>query len=464
MAKRNAVKEPALKEIIKKQREFFATGKTRDVRVRKEYLKKLKDAVKAHEKDIIDALYSDFRKPVLETFVSETGTVLVELSEAICRVKKWSKPQRACTPLTHLPGKSRVYPEPYGVVLVISPWNYPFNLAMAPVIGALSAGNTVILKPASASPCTGKILEKILSEVFPPEYVKVLPGEEVKKTLLDYEYDYIFFTGGPEVGREVMEKASKYLTPVTLELGGKSPCVVSDDADIAVAARRISWGKFFNCGQTCVAPDYLLVTEKVKPQLFEAMKKEIKAFYGENPKISPDFSRIINDKHWARIEKLLRKGKIITGGETDAATRYIAPTIIDNVKPSDPVMQEEIFGPVLPVITVKSMDEAVKFINERPKPLALYLFTKSNKLKKRFLDETSFGGGCINDTLMHFPNNHMPFGGVGLSGMGSYHGKKSFDTFTHYKSVFHNVNWFDFPVRYAPYKDSAMKLLKMVMR
>jgi acyl-CoA reductase-like NAD-dependent aldehyde dehydrogenase len=464
MAKRNAVKEPALKEIIKKQREFFATGKTRDVRVRKEYLKKLKQAVKAREQDIIEALYSDFRKPVLETFVSEIGTVLVELSEAICKLKKWSKPQRVCTPLTHLPGKSRIYPEPYGVVLVISPWNYPFNLAMAPVIGALSAGNTVILKPASASPCTGRVLDRILGEVFPPEYVKVLPGEEVKKTLLDYEYDYIFFTGGPEIGREVMEKASKHLTPVTLELGGKSPCVVADDADIAVAARRIAWGKFFNCGQTCVAPDYLLVTEKAKPQLFEAMKKEINTFYGENPKISPDFSRIISDRHWARIEKLLRRGKIITGGETDAATRYIAPTIIDNVKPSDPVMQEEIFGPVLPVITVASMDEAVKFINERPKPLAFYLFTKSGRLKKRFLNETSFGGGCINDTLMHFPNNHMPFGGVGLSGMGSYHGRKSFDTFTHYKSVFHNVNWFDFPVRYAPYKDSALKLMKMVMR
>jgi len=401
---------------------------------------------------------------VLETFVSEIGTVLVELSEAICKVKKWSKPQRACTPLTHLPGKSRVYPEPYGVVLVISPWNYPFNLAMAPVIGALSAGNTVILKPASASPATGKVLDKILSEVFPPEYVKVLAGEEVKKTLLDYEYDYIFFTGGPDIGREVMAKAAKFLTPVTLELGGKSPCVVADDADISIAARRIAWGKFFNCGQTCVAPDYLIVTEKNKQLLFDAMKKEINTFFGDNPKVSPDFSRIINDKHWVRIEKLLRKGKIVTGGEKDSATRFIAPTIIDNIKPSDPVMQEEIFGPVLPVITVTSMDEAIKFINDRPKPLALYLFTKNSRLKKRFLNETSFGGGCINDTLMHFPNGHMPFGGVGLSGMGSYHGKKSFDTFTHYKSVFHNVNWFDFPVRYAPYRDSALKLLKIVMK
>lgn len=464
MTRRNPVKETDLKEIINKQREFFALGRTKDVRVRKEYLKKLKLAVKAHGDDIVEALYSDFRKPVLETFVSEIGTVLVDLSEAISKVKKWSRPRRTCTPLTHLPGKSRIYPEPYGVVLVISPWNYPFNLAMAPVIGALSAGNTVVLKPASASPSTGRVLEKIISEVFPPEYVKVLPGEEVKKTLLDYEYDYIFFTGGPDIGREVMTKAAKFLTPVTLELGGKSPCVVADDADIAIAARRIAWGKFFNCGQTCVAPDYLIVTENIKNPLFEAMKKEIKAFYGENSRISPDFSRIINDRHWSRIEKLMRKGKIITGGEKDSSTRYIAPTIIDNIKPSDPVMQEEIFGPVFPVITVASMDEAIKFINERPKPLALYLFTKSGKLKKRFLSETSFGGGCINDTLMHFPNSHLPFGGVGLSGMGSYHGEKSFDTFTHYKSVYHNVNWFDFPVRYAPYKDTALKLLKMIMK
>ena len=464
MARRDAVKEHVLNGLIQAQREFFSSGMTKDLKVRRNYLKKLKQALKDHEGDIVEALYSDFRKPLLETFVSEIGTVLVDITEAIGKLKKWSRPRRVSTPLTHFPGRSRVYPEPYGVVLVISPWNYPFNLAMAPVIGALSAGNTVILKPASASPATGKVLDMILGKVFPPEYVKVLPGEEVKKTLLDYEYDYIFFTGGPEIGREVMTRAAKYLTPVTLELGGKSPCVVADDADVAVAARRIAWGKFFNCGQTCVAPDYLVVTGKIKTSLFEAMKNEIRSFYGENPRISPDFSRIISDKHWTRIEKLLQRGKIITGGETDAATRYISPTIIDNIKPSDPVMQEEIFGPVLPVITVASMDEAISFINARPKPLALYLFTKNRKLKKKFIKETSSGGGCINDTLMHFANSHLPFGGVGMSGMGSYHGRKSFDTFTHYKSIYHNVNWFDFPVRYAPYKNPALKLLKLIMR
>ena len=453
-----------LEELLQKQRAFLATGKTKDVKVRKEYLKKLKKSIKDHEEDIIEALYSDFRKPPFETFSSEIGTVLVELSESIKNVKKWAKVQRAATPMSHMPGKSRVYPEPYGVVLVISPWNYPFNLAMAPVIGALTAGNTVILKPASASPATSQVMDKILSSVFPEEYVKVLIGDEVKHTLLDYEYDYIFFTGGPEIGRDVMSKAAKFLTPVTLELGGKSPCIIADDADMTNTANRIVWGKFFNCGQTCVAPDYLIMTDKVKKQLFEEMKKAVKKRFGDNPKASPDFARVISDKHWARLEKLLHRGNIVIGGEVDPATRYIAPTVIDNIKPEDPVMQEEIFGPIFPVITVDSMDEAIKFINSRPKPLALYIFTKSRKTAKRFMTETISGGGCVNDTLMHFPNGNLPFGGVGLSGMGSYHGRKSFDTFTHYKGIYHNVNWIDVPFRYAPYTKFGLKIVKLFMR
>ena len=273
-----------------------------------------------------------------------------------------------------------------------------------------------------------------------------------------------FFTGGPEIGRDVMTKAAKFLTPVTLELGGKSPCIVADDADLAIAARRMVWGKFFNCGQTCVAPDYILVTNNVKKKLFEEMKKEIKNRYGDNPESSPDFPRIINDRHWARIERFLHKGDIVIGGQIDPATRYIAPTVIDNVKPDYPVMQEEIFGPVFPVITVSSMDEAIGFIRERPKPLALYIFTKSRKIKKRFMIETSSGGACVNDTLMHFPNGHLPFGGVGLSGMGSYHGKLSFDTFTHYKGVYNNVNWIDLPLRYAPYTRAGLKIIKLFIR
>ncbi|PKL16608.1 MAG: aldehyde dehydrogenase family protein, partial [Spirochaetae bacterium HGW-Spirochaetae-5] len=296
------------------------------------------------------------------------------------------------------------------------------------------------------------------------EWVAVFQEEEVKNFMLDLQYDYIFFTGGSEVGMMVMEKAAVHLTPLTLELGGKSPCIVMDDADFTIAARRVAWGKFFNCGQTCIAPDYLLISEKAKAPFFEAVKRELKKFYGDNPKSSPDFARVINDRHWARIEKLLHKGRIVVGGETDRKTRYIAPTIIDGISPSDPIMQEEIFGPVLPVITIKSLDDAINFINERPKPLALYLFTSNSKNIKRVINETSYGGGCVNDTLKHFANGHIPFGGVGASGMGSYHGKGSFDTFTHYKSVYYNVNFFDNPLVYAPYTKLAAKLIKSVIR
>ena len=361
------VKKSDLDEIMKKQRAFFATGKTKDVKNRILHLKKLKQAIKANEDNICDALAKVFGKSPFETYISEIGTVLVELGHTISHLKSWAKPKRGKTPISHLPGRSRVYAEPYGTVLVISPWNYPFNLAMAPVIGALSAGNTVFLKPAGATTETSRILYKILTSVFPTEWVAVFQEEEVKNFMLDLQYDYIFFTGGSEVGRMVMEKAAVHLTPLTLELGGKSPCIVMDDADFTIAARRVAWGKFFNCGQTCVAPDYLLISEKAKAPFFEAVKKELKKFYGEDPKSSPDFARVINDRHWARIEKLLHKGRIVVGGETDRKTRYIAPTIIDGISPKDPIMQEEIFGPVLPVITITSLDDAIKFINERPK-------------------------------------------------------------------------------------------------
>ena len=458
------VKKSDLDEIMKRQRQFFATGATKDVKNRLKHLKKLKQAIKDNESAICDALSSDFGKAPFETYISEIGTILVELGHTISHLKCWSKVKRGKTPMSHLPGKSRVYAEPYGTVLVIAPWNYPFNLAMAPVIGAISAGNTVFLKPSSASPMTSKVLYKILTSVFPTEWVAVFQEEEVKNFMLELQYDYIFFTGGADVGKMVMEKAAVHLTPLTLELGGKSPCIVLDDADFTIAARRLAWGKFFNCGQTCVAPDYLLISEQSKKPFFEAVKKEVKKFYGEDPASSPDFARIISDRHWARVEKLLHKGKIVIGGETDKKTRYIAPTVIDGITPEDPIMQEEIFGPVLPVITISSIDDAINFINERPKPLALYLFTSKRKNSKRFINETSYGGGCINDTLKHFANGHIPFGGVGKSGMGSYHGKGSFDTFTHYKSVYYNINLIDLPLIYAPYSKLAAKLIKMVIR
>jgi len=457
-------KKTDLKAIMKNQKEFFAAGKTRDAGIRKQYLEKLKVSIKKHERDICDALHSDFGKPVFETYISEIGIILVELKHAINNIKCWSKPKRGKTSLSHFPGKSRVYAEPYGTVLVISPWNYPFNLAMAPVIGAIAAGNTVFLKPSSAAPATSSVLNRILSEVFPPEWVSVFEGDEVKNSILDLDFDYIFFTGGSEVGRLVMEKAAVHLTPVTLELGGKSPCIVMDDADFELAARRLAWGKFFNSGQTCIGPDYLLISEESKMQFFDALKKEINKFYGNKPEASPDFARIINDRHWARIEKLLHKGKIVIGGETDKKTRYIAPTVIDGISPKDPIMQEEIFGPVLPVLTISSLDDAIMFINGRDKPLALYLFTNSRKSIDRVIGEVSYGGGCVNDTLMHFGNGYTPFGGVGASGMGSYHGKFSFDTFTHYKSVYHNNGLFDNKYRYPPYTNAALKIIRFVFK
>lgn len=458
-------KKTDLKEMLDNQRVFFSTGRTRDVNNRLKYLKKLKESVKNHENEISQALSKDFGKAPFETYMSEIGTVLVELGHIIRHLKKWSKPRRGKTPITHLPGKSKIFAEPYGTVLVISPWNYPFNLAMVPVMGALSAGNTVFLKTASETPETAMVLEKILSGVFPPEWVTVLRGSKVKDFVLDFRYDYIFFTGSPYVGRMVMEKAAKYLTPVTLELGGKSPCIVMADADMALAAKRIAWGKFFNSGQTCIAPDYILIEEKAKAAFFAETEKAIEKLYGANPETSPDFARIINDKHWKRIEQFLHKGKIITGGRSDAGRRYIEPAVIDGISPDDTVMQEEVFGPVLPVITVKSIDEAVRFVNEREKPLALYLFTKNNDVVKKVIGETSYGGGCINDTLMHFANGHIPFGGVGNSGMGTYHGKLNFDTFTHYKSVYYGTaKIFDNPFRYAPYTDFAARIIKLFMR
>ncbi len=455
---------PDIGEVLKKQRAFFATGKTRDIAFRKEQLQRLREAVSAHEQEIYTALYGDFQKPLFETFLSEVGTVLGEIKEAIAQVEKWAKPKRVKTPATHLPARSRIYSDPYGVVLIIAPWNYPFNLLMAPLVGALAAGNCAVVKTAPAAAQASAVIKKILTGLFPEEYVAVFQGDrQVNRELLDQQYDYLFFTGSPALGRTILEAAARHLTPVTLELGGKSPCIVADDADIALAARRIAWGKFFNCGQTCIAPDYLLVSEKIKEPLFRALQAEIRRFYGEDPKKSPDFARIVSDHHFRRVSALLKSGTIVVGGQSDAAERYIAPTILDHVTFADPVMQEEIFGPILPTLTVPSLDAAIGLVNERPKPLSLYLFTQSEAVKRRVLGSTSFGGGCVNDTLMHFANSHFPFGGVGMSGMGAYHGEASFRTFSHQKSIVEKSLHFDFPFRYAPYSALGLRIIKKVM-
>jgi len=456
--------DPDVREILTSQRAFFATGETKDIAFRKDQLKKLRQAIIDHEQEIIDALLADFKKPPFETFETEIGTVLSEIKDAVKNIKKWAKVKKAKTPLTHMPAKSRIYSDPYGIALIIAPWNYPFYLLMAPLIGAISAGNCVVVKTAPATASTSSVIKKILNGIFPDNYVAVFEGgRSVNEALLDQKYDYIFFTGGAEVGRLVLESAARYLTPCTLELGGKSPCIVADDADLKIAARRIAWGKFLNCGQTCIAPDYLLVSKNVKTKLFELMLQEIKKFYGEDPKASDHFPRIITDRHFERISKLLSSGDVLTGGQTLAKERYIAPTILDNISMDDPVMQEEIFGPVLPVITIDSMDEAISIVNERPKPLSLYLFTRSRKTKLKVLTETSSGGGCVNDTLMHAANGHFPFGGVGMSGMGAYHGEASFTTFSHQKSILEKSNFLDNPFRYPPYSKLGMKFLKMFM-
>lgn len=458
------MKQTDLAGIMKKHRALFASGKTKDIKTRKEYLKKLRRSIIKHQDDIITALHKDFAKPPCETVASETGVVLLGLNQTIKHLGKWARPRRAGTPLPLLPGRSVIYTEPYGTVLIISPWNYPFNLAMNPLIGAIAAGNTVFLKPSSAAPATASIMNKIVSEVFPREWVTVLEGEAVKKSLFDIQYDYIFFTGGTDTGRMVMQKAAAHLIPVTLELGGKSPCIVLDDADMALAARRVAWGKYFNAGQTCIGPDYLLISKASKRVFSQAFKEETEKFYTDNPAASRDFARIINGSQFARLQKLLKKGTIIMGGQVDAKTRYIAPTLIDGIKPGDPVMQQEIFGPILPVLTVNSVDEAVAFVNSRPRPLALYVFTKSKKNAERVIKEISFGGGCVNDALLHFANDNLPFGGVGLSGMGTYHGRWSFDTFTHYKSIYKNGFLIDNFLRYPPYSEFKLKLFKFLFK
>ena len=450
-------------DLIQKQRYFFSTGATKAVKFRKEQLRNLRDKIKTNEQPILDALYRDVRKPPFEAFMTEIGPVLEDLKDAIRHVEKWAAPTAMKTPLSMFPARSKVYHDPYGVALIISPWNYPFNLLMAPLIGALAAGNCAILKTSPLAPNTSGAIKELLGSIFPEEYVALVQGHRnVTKALLEERFDYIFFTGGATVGKAVYEAAAKYLTPVTLELGGKSPCIVADDADIDITARRLAWGKFVNAGQTCVAPDYLLISNRVKDKLFSAMILQIERFYGSDPQKSEHYARIISDNHFDRVSSLMQGCAIVTGGRTDAADRYIAPTILDDVKLDAPVMQEEIFGPILPTITVGAIEESIEIVNSLPKPLSLYLFTEDGELKKKVLNETSSGGGCINDTLLHVGNVHVPFGGVGMSGMGAYHGQESFRTFSHRKSIVEKSRWLDNSVRYPPYSKYGIKLLRIL--
>lgn len=456
----------SIQRILEKQRSYFHTGATRDLNFRIKKLSILKDHIKKNEKQILEALWVDLHKSEFEAYATEVGIILDEINFAIKHLKSWAKTKKVRTPLTHFLSSSYIYSEPYGVSLIISPWNYPFQLLMAPLIGSIAAGNCAMLKPSENSPSTTKIIVKIIEESFSEEFVAVVEpygGKESVQGLLREDFDYIFFTGSVPVGRIVMEAAAKHLTPVTLELGGKSPCIVHKDANIKLAAKRIAWGKFLNAGQTCVAPDYILVHESVKNQLLSDIIVYIKEFFGENPLTSRDFPRIINERQFDRLIGLLDKGKVITGGGYNKSEKYIAPTIIDNITWKDPIMLDEIFGPILPVMEFEDLEEVIKIVNSKPKPLALYFFSNNKKHQKRIIDMVSFGGGCINDTIMHVASPYLPFGGVGASGMSAYHGKGSYDVFSHKKSMTKKSNLIDIKVRYAPYGDK-IKWLKKLMK
>lgn len=451
--------------LLHAQRKYFEEGNSLSVSKRLEALKRLQKAIREWEPLIQKALYLDLNKGKMEAYMTEVGMVLEELGFAIRHLKSWSKARKVATPLAQFPSKSYRIPEPYGVVLIMSPWNYPFQLTLSPLIGALAAGNCAVLKPSNYSPHTSQLIQDLISSCFPPEYVCVIPGgREENRALLEQKFDYIFFTGGVTVGKLVMQSATRHLTPVTLELGGKSPCLVDHTANLSVIARRIVFGKFLNAGQTCVAPDYILVEKSVEKPLLAALKDAVFQFYGRNALYNPDYPKIINTKHFKRLQGLLVGQTVFCGGESRPDSLKIEPTVLKDVSPESAVMQEEIFGPLLPVLAVDSIDEMISFVRRRPKPLALYLFTSSQDTKRRVLRTLSFGGGCVNDTIIHLASTRLPFGGVGESGMGSYHGKKSFDTFTHYKSIVKKAVWLDLPMRYPPYTDKKLKTIRTFLK
>ncbi len=453
-----------IRNILEKQKSFFDKGYTKNINFRIEALKKLKHNIKINENNIFKALNIDLNKSEFETFITEIGIVYDEINGAIKNIKKWSKPKKVKTPITNFLASSYIYNEPYGVALIMSPWNYPFQLIMAPLVGAISAGNCVLLKPSELAIETEKIIVKIIKDTFSDEYIGVITGGiEESTALLKEKFNYIFYTGGINVGKIVMRAAAEHLTPITLELGGKSPCIVDKDANIDLAARRIAWGKFLNAGQTCVAPDYLVVHRNIKEKLISSIENYIVEFFGENTFESEDYPRIINERHFKRLEGYLKEGKIVSGGNTDINNLYIEPTIIEGINFENRIMEEEIFGPIFPVIEFEDIDKVIDIVNNNPKPLALYYFSENKEKQEFIIKNISFGGGCINDTIMHLSTSTLPFGGVGSSGMGSYHGRTSFETFSHKKSILKKSNLVDIKIRYAPFKGKinlARKLFK----
>lgn len=453
----------SIRDILDQQRHFFTTGKTKNLEFRIEQLKRLKQGVSDYQEQIVAAVKADLHRPKFEAYFELS--FVTEINYTIKHLKSWVKPKRVSTSIEQFPAGAKIYPEPLGVVLIIGAWNYPFQLVISPLVGAIAAGNCAILKPSEIATNTSKIVADLIAHTFDPTYIAAIPGGvETSQQLLAEKFDHIFFTGGTKIGKIVMEAAAKNLTPVTLELGGKTPCIVDTDIHLKYTAKRIAWGKFINAGQTCIAPDYLLVNSLVKSDLLQTIKQYIYEFYGENPANSLDYCRIINEQQFNRLNDLLKDGEIIIGGETNSDDRYIAPTVIQGVSWDSPIMQEEIFGPILPVLEYDDLEAAIAQVNSLPKPLALYFFSRNKNQQQQVLAATSSGTVCINDTVMQFGVASLPFGGVGNSGIGNYHGKASFDTFSHYKSVLNKGLWLDLNWRYAPYKDKVNLIKKLIFR
>lgn len=457
--------ETEIRQIVENQRTYFYTGATLPLSHRIEALKKIQSYILTHEAEIGKAIRKDLGKSDFESYMCETGLVLSEITYMLKHIRSFAKEKNVLTPLAQFHSRSFKKPSPYGVALIMSPWNYPFLLTIDPLIDALSAGNTVVLKPSAYSPYTSAVIQSMIEECFDTRYVAVITGGRAENTcLLNEHFDYIFFTGSQTVGKEVMRHAAAHLTPVTLELGGKSPCIVEESANIKLAARRIVFGKYLNCGQTCVAPDYIYCDRKIKYQLLAEIKRQIKRQFRSEPLTNKNYGKIINEKHFDRITKLIDSSKVVFGGKCDRTTLKIEPTVMDHVTFDDAVMQEEIFGPILPILTYDSLDQAIHKINSMPHPLALYVFTSDKTAARKVTARCGFGGGCINDTIIHLATSEMGFGGFGESGMGSYHGKDGFRTFSHYKSIVDKKTWLDLPMRYQPYRKINEKLIHLFLK
>ena len=452
-------------KLIEKQRAYFYSNETLNIEKRIHALKKLKTCIQKNEAEIATALEADLGKSNFESYMCETGLVLSEISYMLKHIRRFSREKRVHTPLSQFHSRSFTKPGPYGVVLIMSPWNYPVLLTLDPLIDAIAAGNTAVVKPSAYAPCTFDVMKTMIEECFPAHYVAVVDGGRAEnQALLQQRFDMIFFTGGKTVGREVLRHAAEYLTPVTLELGGKSPCIVDSTAKIRLAAKRIVFGKYLNCGQTCVAPDYILCDKRIRDELITAILAEIEKQFGKEPLKNPNYGKIINEKHFERILGLINGEKLVYGGQSEPESLRIAPTVLNNITWDDAVMGEEIFGPLLPILTFDTLDEALDTVESHPHPLALYFFSEDKAAQKKVLDTCRFGGGCINDTIIHLATSDMPFGGVGESGMGSYHGRVGFETFSHYRSIVDKKTWMDLPIRYQKYTGLKEKMMRMFLK